>query len=1530
MLTVLADATRAFRTVQVVTLRVHPTESQLWFTHNSVNSQFSHGDHQGRSLLDLVDAIVEAHRDERHADPLQHDKLVFDGVLHHGCNKAFQNRRLWSVWEAARRLCKPLTVRVRLHPLLPKVYYNNSGHRTQVLEKFSSSHTTSTNGGEPDFREPLWLRRYRGATRNDGQQLSTSKLKVLDRLLDVARRIVDGPEGVFVLSGSTGCGKSTQVPQAVYDYVRDRHGEGQGPAVVCTQPRRVAACSLDAQVHIDRTRRSVWNEERSVRITAHQIKGSTNKGPHTRILYCTAGVLVQMLRGDAVREFNYIFLDEIHERTIEDDLLLAFLCRGGFLRTGAKIVIMSATLAVDEIVRYVAERLESSNRVATIDLDGTPEMGHRSLADLRNLAEASGVFVDGNEATSELLAKLLAAQVLRSHPLRLVYLDELISAIATREGLPVELSPVGRLSSELSEAAIAAWRSLKLNYEGKSPQLLLAELLHLTEPPMVISGVRECFAQFLCCELMRRRVCHETASGSAGEEREYVTLTFLPGVSFISDFQYSLQESGQLAPSEIRLLHGRVRQDEQNEAVQGILSGERRAILATNVAESSVTVPNADVVLDLCLAREMRWNDDRGTQLLDLARAAKDSLAQRAGRVGRTKPGLVLRMLTRAEYDMLRPSRTPEMLRQPVESVMLKVICIGGAARGGGIDAEGDVRSCLSPPEPDKVAEALESLESMSAIQEVSRADGRILWRPMRLGVVLDDLPVSVDLGVIAVRGFMIGAEACTADAAAMLHAHNVVAEPRNTLRDGGRAFVAHCKRLRSFARGFPSDVVMLVNLLRAFRREAKRVNWLLNSCDPHGEQLLRSWCACNGANFKSLCGVDVVAEQIREKLRAASPSGEEAGLAQGALPDEDLSSEESALLMLLLAGAFRRNMLQVFSKPPSQASQMSESEVQISWKRSQNSTLTLQRIVDFFALGRGGARGEILDHSLTGARDGWARVQLAQPTASGTAFGFPSEVVDVLKLERDLCKLVGDSSGQPPPMMHVQHVGSTCCVPLFHRWEALTRKLENVALDLSSVAVPYLELTPLPRDSVVAVLVPRRFESFHTKSQNKWQKGECLTLLPAGPNSLAALILAIFGAPPQRGDMAQALACEGLMASVEGLASAGDSAEDCRIVQQGLTGAQCLLQEFHGPLAAGAFVPVACDVERASTAWEVRTIEVREALLRLLDSCGGVAALQALSRSPCMVTPQSVGVQGLSVHDRRTLDATGLDRGLGVLSAFDNLSGSRSRTYFNTLGVDAAFCAAERSRDNHLEFAAYPFDIATPTKRSCPVTASFNLTSIPASSCALGSGDDPELLAAIQLSLEGTQIGSHQRPTQPSAAQPSDAQHLRQLRLRHFGGLLAEPQAAAGPALQLGNNEDSVGRSCVALSPPMDEPRLMPQGSQASQVPEVMHASQAALPAVCPDCGQSRRLMPYCGMTGRSHNCESAHADAPRLDSSHSCAATGHLPVVSGSPSAARSEEEKGVEQILSLGLGRTREQVLIALDQAGGSLDGAVALLL
>ncbi|MEU1169496.1 ATP-dependent helicase HrpB [Streptomyces microflavus] len=199
-------------------------------------------------------------------------------------------------------------------------------------------------------------------------------------------------------------------------------------------------------------------------------------------------------------------------------------------------------------------------------------------------------------------------------------------------------------------------------------------------------------------------------------EREGDVLCFLPGVGEIS------RVAGQLAGADAEVLqvHGRAPAAVQDAVLAGS-SGGRRVILATSVAESSLTVPGVRVVVDSGLAREPRTDHARGLSALITVRASQAAGRQRAGRAGREAPGVVYRCWEQAEDGRLARFPAPEIKVADLAAFALQAACWGdpGAAS----------LALLDPPPAGAMGAAREVLEAIGAVD----AEGRVTTRGVRM-----------------------------------------------------------------------------------------------------------------------------------------------------------------------------------------------------------------------------------------------------------------------------------------------------------------------------------------------------------------------------------------------------------------------------------------------------------------------------------------------------------------------------------------------------------------------------------------------------------------------------------------------------------------------------------------------------------------------------------------------------------------------------------------------------------------------------
>ncbi|CAK3968551.1 P-loop containing nucleoside triphosphate hydrolase [Lecanosticta acicola] len=202
---------------------------------------------------------------------------------------------------------------------------------------------------------------------------SRKKLPIWTRQTDIRKALQE--HSVLVLSGETGSGKSTQIPQFLLD---ESWCLGK---IAVTQPRRVAAISLARRV-ADEMGTLLGGKNGKV---GYSVRFDENTGPATRIKFLTEGMLLQeMLKDVELKQYSCVVVDEVHERSVDVDLILGFLKQ--ILETNTrrkdkplKVVVMSATADVEGIKRFFeqpgAEEVESKNsatstKVTTCQVEG--------------------------------------------------------------------------------------------------------------------------------------------------------------------------------------------------------------------------------------------------------------------------------------------------------------------------------------------------------------------------------------------------------------------------------------------------------------------------------------------------------------------------------------------------------------------------------------------------------------------------------------------------------------------------------------------------------------------------------------------------------------------------------------------------------------------------------------------------------------------------------------------------------------------------------------------------------------------------------------------------------------------------------------------------------------------------------------------------------------------------------------------------------------------------------------------------------
>ena len=274
-------------------------------------------------------------------------------------------------------------------------------------------------------------------------------------------------------------------------------------------------------------------------------------------------------------------------------------------------------------------------------------------------------------------------------------------------------------------------------------------------------------------EAQARRAVEQALAQHPGD-----VLVFLPGQREIARVSAALEHAALPPAVEVLALHGELPVEQQSRVLQPGAEGSRRVVLATNVAESSVTLPGVRVVIDSGLAREPRFDPVSGFSRLDAVAISQASADQRAGRAGRVAPGVAWRLWPQSQR--LEAQRRPEMVQVELAGLALELAAWGS-----------DALRFVDPPPPGTLAAARELLQRLGAL------DGDAITAVGRRMLELGTHPRLAAM-LLAARDDR--ARALAADLAALL-------EARDPLRSRSDALAERWRALAGFrARRVPGD----------------------------------------------------------------------------------------------------------------------------------------------------------------------------------------------------------------------------------------------------------------------------------------------------------------------------------------------------------------------------------------------------------------------------------------------------------------------------------------------------------------------------------------------------------------------------------------------------------------------------------------------------------------------------------------------------------------------------------------------------
>lgn len=259
----------------------------------------------------------------------------------------------------------------------------------------------------------------------------------------------------------------------------------------------------------------------------------------------------------------------------------------------------------------------------------------------------------------------------------------------------------------------------------------------------------------------RGRIAEITAQGILRmlQEQQGDILAFLPGAGEIKETQRLLGDDPACRALVIAPLFGELAQNEQDRAILPDPQGRRRIVLATSIAETSLTIEGVRCVVDSGWSRLPSFDPGSGLGRLNTVRVAKAAADQRAGRAGRLGPGVCLRLWTESEHHSLPPFHPPELFSVDLASLALELALWGVA--------DPTELRWLDPPRPGAFQQARELLHALNALD----ARGKITAAGRQLAA----LPIHPRLGHMLLMAQYLGQRALACDLAALLSERDLI-----------------------------------------------------------------------------------------------------------------------------------------------------------------------------------------------------------------------------------------------------------------------------------------------------------------------------------------------------------------------------------------------------------------------------------------------------------------------------------------------------------------------------------------------------------------------------------------------------------------------------------------------------------------------------------------------------------------------------------------------------------------------------------
>ena len=554
------------------------------------------------------------------------------------------------------------------------------------------------------------------------------ELPVSARREEIATAIAE--HQVIIVAGETGSGKTTQLPKICLEL-----GRGVTGMIGHTQPRRIAARSV-----AERIASELGTPIGRDGVVGYQVRFTEEVGENTLVKLMTDGILLAEIQSDPqLRHYDTIIVDEAHERSLNIDFILGYLTRLLPQRPDLKVIITSATIDSERFAEHFGRELTGDRGqpftvpAPVIEVSGRTypvEVRYRPLA-------PDDVEPDSDDAGSR---SADASSEIRPDPAAPGELSEAELEALTSPDPAVRAAARARREAIRSDAGSTALslRNQGARGKGRSRAGSTGTGAGAGEPKDQVTGILDAVDELL------------------GEPSGDI-LVFLAGERDIRDTEAALidhlgarytPDGRSRTPGAIEVvpLYSRLSAAEQHRVFE--THQVRRIVLATNVAETSLTVPGIRYVIDPGLARISRYSNRTKVQRLPIEPVSRASANQRAGRCGRVADGIAIRLYSQGDFEA-RPEYTePEILRTSLASVILQMAALG-------LGAVEDF-PFLDAPDSRQVRSGLQLLTEIGAIEPAGTTSARFDEAPDRgrrgprlteIGRRLARLPIDPRLG---------------------------------------------------------------------------------------------------------------------------------------------------------------------------------------------------------------------------------------------------------------------------------------------------------------------------------------------------------------------------------------------------------------------------------------------------------------------------------------------------------------------------------------------------------------------------------------------------------------------------------------------------------------------------------------------------------------------------------------------------------------------------------------------------------------